>query len=173
MESLTWSELHEAETHLHLPSLTLQPDSLVANRHWNCKESEGSKRARYVCALSANKIQTVLDLLLLSREVRPVLSAGTLSQCREVIQARCRGIQIVFKHLQALFHDRRPDWNDVASSVEGLSELSIALLESSGHAAYLMGVLQEGSSPHVPGPVDKFVRQSDPGGAPRFGSSGA
>ena len=41
--------------------------------------------------------------------------------------------------------------------MEGLSELSIALLESSGHAAYLMGVLQEGSVPHVPGPVDKSV----------------
>ncbi|GLG97664.1 Uncharacterized protein GBIM_04386 [Gryllus bimaculatus] len=103
-------------------------DPADAEDVFQCPAGAAEARAlALTCDLCQHRMQTVADLLLLTSDPRPVRTAS-LSVFGESLRV----------------------------CVEEICDLVVSLTECCAHAGYLLAVLQEGSSPEVPGPVDRY-----------------
>ncbi|XP_063230528.1 talin rod domain-containing protein 1-like [Bacillus rossius redtenbacheri] len=60
------------------------------------------------------------------------------------------------RDLAALVGRDSAEHDEARACVEEICSLVVSLTECSAHAGYLLAVLQEGSSPETPGPVDRY-----------------
>nr|CAD7567531.1 unnamed protein product [Timema californicum] len=130
------------------------------------------------CDLCCHRMQTVADLLLLTR-------------CRDTVASRTRGLSVLLRDLAALTHKDTLTIREMGDSsseeetmavalclavsraerdehlllsiqrrirvcVEEICDLVVSLTECCAHAGYLLAVLQDGSTPEVPGAVDRY-----------------
>ncbi|KAJ9596711.1 hypothetical protein L9F63_012253 [Diploptera punctata] len=115
------------------------------------------------CELCQHRMQTVADLLLLTSDTRPVRTASlsvfgeSVARCRETVASRTRGLTVLLRDLAALIHrDTLSGIQEIRVCIEEICDLVVSLTECCAHAGYLLAVLQDGSSPEVPGPVDRY-----------------
>ncbi|XP_043533550.1 talin rod domain-containing protein 1 [Chiloscyllium plagiosum] len=119
------------------------------------------RRLVFVCDMCKSKMQLVADLLLLSGDNRPVhsesLSPGpgqSFDKIRDAVIARTKGLSILTHDLQSQLNLGR--YGEVAERLAELSELVVALVECSAHAAYLAAAEAPGSQAAVAGLVDRY-----------------
>ncbi|KAK7871984.1 hypothetical protein R5R35_004769 [Gryllus longicercus] len=140
-------------------------DPADAEDVFQCPAGAAEARAlALTCDLCQHRMQTVADLLLLTSDPRPVRTASlsvfgeSVGRCRETVASRARGLAVLLRDLAALAL-REPlaaGARELRVCVEEICDLVVSLTECCAHAGYLLAVLQEGSSPEVPGPVDRY-----------------
>ncbi|XP_066999940.2 talin rod domain-containing protein 1-like [Anabrus simplex] len=114
------------------------------------------------CDLCQHRMQTVADLLLLTSDTRPVRTASlsvfgeSVGRCRETVASRTRGLTVLLRDLAALVGEDNTGIRELRACIEEICDLVVSLIECCAHAGYLLAVLQDGSSPEVPGPVDRY-----------------
>ncbi|KAM4592253.1 talin rod domain-containing protein 1 [Odontesthes bonariensis] len=118
------------------------------------------KRLSSVCDVCKGKVQLVADLLLLSSESRPVLTADgvpladTFDQCRDTVIARTKELSILTHDIQSQLNMGR--FTEVGDRLLEMADLVVSLTECSAHAAHLAAVESPGSQPCLPGLVDRY-----------------
>ncbi|KAK2869355.1 hypothetical protein Q7C36_001226 [Tachysurus vachellii] len=118
------------------------------------------KRLSSVCDTCKSKMQLVADLLLLSSETRPVMTADgvpvaeTFEKCRDTVIARTKELSIITHDIQSQLNMGK--FAEVGERLVEMSNLVVSLTEFSAHAAYLAAVETPGSHTAVPGLVDRY-----------------
>uniref|UniRef100_A0A1A8Q7V5 Mesoderm development candidate 1 n=2 Tax=Nothobranchius TaxID=28779 RepID=A0A1A8Q7V5_9TELE len=118
------------------------------------------KRLSSICDACKAKVQLVADLLLLSSETRPVMTAegaalaDTFDQCRDTVIARTKELSILTHDIQSQLNMGR--FTEVGDRLLEMVDLVVSLTECSAHAAYLVAVESPGSQPCLPGLVDRY-----------------
>ncbi len=114
-----------------------------------------------VCNLCTSKMQTVVDLLLLTSDTRPVNTdnvTGTVgesfSKCRDTLIAKTKGLGILSREVRIHFLSGK--FKDTAEMLYELTDLVVNIIECSGHAAYLAAISEPGSKQAVPGIIDRY-----------------
>ncbi|MBN3313366.1 TLRN1 protein, partial [Atractosteus spatula] len=122
--------------------------------------SQQRKKLSSICDACKGKMQLVADLLLLSSETRPVLSAEglmvaeTFEKCRDTIIARTKELSILTHDIQSQLNMGK--FTEVGDRLLEMGDLVVSLTECSAHAAYLAAVETLGSQPSVAGLVDRY-----------------
>ncbi|XP_021920275.1 mesoderm development candidate 1-like isoform X2 [Zootermopsis nevadensis] len=136
--------------------------SLAANIEYSMGLPEARALA-LTCELCQHRMQTVADLLLLTSDTRPVRTASlsvfgeSVARCRETVASRTRGLTVLLRDLAALIHrDTATGIQEIRVCIEEICDLVVSLTECCAHAGYLLAVLQDGSCPEIPGPVDRY-----------------
>ncbi|XP_002739059.1 talin rod domain-containing protein 1-like [Saccoglossus kowalevskii] len=112
------------------------------------------------CDVCASKMQAVVDLLLLTSDLRPVNTESlsvfgeSYAKCRDTIIARTKGLSVLTRDILQQMSSGR--YNDVQLSLREICELVVSLTECSAHAAYLAATTEMSSIKSIPGIVDKY-----------------
>lgn len=118
------------------------------------------KRLSSTCDACKGKMQLVAELLLLSSETRPVMTAegaavaDTFEQCRDTVIARTKELSILTHDIQSQLNMGR--FPEAGDRLLEMTDLVVSLTECSAHAAYLAAVETPGSQPCLPGLVDRY-----------------
>lgn len=127
------------------------------------KPSFGPNSLAIVCEMSATKMQTIADLLLLTSDIRPVNTDGIASvresyaKCKDNIVAKTKGLFIIARDVRAQLIAGK--LKDVAHSLQELTSTVVNIIESCSHAAYLAAISEPGCRQAVPGIVDRYKCQ--------------
>lgn len=127
------------------------------------KPSFGPNSLAIVCEMSANKMQTIADLLLLTSDIRPVNTDGIASvresyaKCKDNIVAKTKGLFIIARDVRAQLIAGK--LKDVAHSLQELTSTVVNIIESCSHSAYLAAISESGCRQAIPGIVDKYKCQ--------------
>ncbi|CAG2058655.1 unnamed protein product, partial [Timema podura] len=95
-------------------------------------------------------------------DTRPVRTASlsvfgeSVARCRDTVASRTRGLSVLLRDLAALTHKDTLTIREIRVCVEEICDLVVSLTECCAHAGYLLAVLQDGSTPEVPGAVDRY-----------------
>ncbi|XP_034040002.1 talin rod domain-containing protein 1 [Thalassophryne amazonica] len=118
------------------------------------------KRLSSICDTCKAKMQLVADLLLLSSEIRPIMTAegvamaDTFDQCRDTVIARTKELSILTHDIQSQLNMGR--FHEVGDRLLEMADLVVSLTECSAHAAYLAAAETPGCQPCLPGLVDRY-----------------
>uniref|UniRef100_A0A8C4WZT1 Talin rod domain containing 1 n=1 Tax=Eptatretus burgeri TaxID=7764 RepID=A0A8C4WZT1_EPTBU len=124
-----------------------------------------------VSEVSAQRLQTVAELLLLSGDCRPVLPAtnhvqdgaaaqereaedNSFEKCRDTIVAGSKHLEIFMFDVQSQMSMGR--FEDACGSVECTANLVLKIIEHAVHAAYLAASKATDSDPALPGMLDHY-----------------
>ncbi|TRY90278.1 hypothetical protein DNTS_025660 [Danionella cerebrum] len=105
-------------------------------------------------------MQLVADLLLLSSETRPVMSADgvpvaeTFEKCRDTVIARTKELSIIVHDIQSQLNMGK--FVEVGDRLVEMGDLVVSLTEYSAHAAYFAAVEIPGSQTAISGLVDRY-----------------
>lgn len=118
------------------------------------------KRLSSICDSCKGKMQLVAELLLLSSETRPVVTAEglalaeTFDQCRDTVIARTKELSILTHDIQSQLNMGR--FTEVGERLLEMGDLVVSLTECSAHASYLAAMETAGSQACLPGLVDRY-----------------
>jgi hypothetical protein len=121
-----------------------------------------AKEVVLACKLSQQKMQAVADMLLLTRDMRPVhndkVSAPGESypKYRDTVVTKTKGLLVATGKINELVYSVTARWQDVCSCIQDICELVVSLAECCAHLAYLVGVHNPLATAAVAGVIDQY-----------------
>ena len=114
------------------------------------------------CNQCQAKMQSVADLLLLTSDIRPILTENqavfsvSFANCKEAIIAKTKGLAVLVNEVNMHLHSVTARWEDVIHCIHHICEHVVGLTENCAQAAYLIAISKKHCEPAVPGIVDRY-----------------